>query len=48
MSGWLVNSNKEQFGRVCGIAQHTDGSLLATDDANGVVYRVAYAATKSN
>ncbi|MEZ0485076.1 PQQ-dependent sugar dehydrogenase [Fibrella aquatica] len=42
VSGWLVGNNKEHFGRVCGIAQHTDGSLLVTDDANGVVYRVAY------
>ncbi|MBT9392326.1 PQQ-dependent sugar dehydrogenase [Hymenobacter sp. NST-14] len=42
-TGWLLNGNKEQFGRVCGIAQHADGSLLVSDDANGVVYRVAYA-----
>ncbi|MGY2133142.1 PQQ-dependent sugar dehydrogenase [Hymenobacter sp. HD11105] len=43
VTGWLVNNNKEQFGRVCGIAQHADGSLLVSDDANGVIYRVAYA-----
>ncbi|MBT2559021.1 sorbosone dehydrogenase family protein [Hymenobacter sp. ISL-91] len=43
VTGWLVNDNKEQFGRVCGIAQHADGSLLVSDDATGVVYRVAYA-----
>ena len=43
VTGWLVNDNKEQFGRVCGIAQHPDGSLLVSDDANGVIYRVAYA-----
>ncbi|WP_400191642.1 PQQ-dependent sugar dehydrogenase [Hymenobacter sp. B81] len=42
VTGWLVNGNKEQFGRVCGIAQHPDGSLLVTDDSNGVIYRVAY------
>ncbi|MCY7349400.1 MAG: PQQ-dependent sugar dehydrogenase [Cytophagaceae bacterium] len=48
VSGWLVNNNKEQFGRVCGIAQHTDGSLLVTDDANGVIYRVAYVGAKGN
>ncbi|MCB2377883.1 PQQ-dependent sugar dehydrogenase [Hymenobacter sp. BT635] len=46
VTGWLVNNNKEQFGRVCGIAQHTDGSLLITDDSNGVIYRVAYAGGK--
>ncbi|UOQ74831.1 PQQ-dependent sugar dehydrogenase [Hymenobacter cellulosilyticus] len=47
VTGWLVNNNKEQFGRVCGIAQHTDGSLLISDDSNGVIYRVAYAGGKS-
>jgi glucose/arabinose dehydrogenase len=42
VTGWLVNDNKEQFGRVCGIAQHPDGSLLVSDDSGGVIYRVAY------
>ncbi|MCC2548625.1 PQQ-dependent sugar dehydrogenase [Hymenobacter sp. BT175] len=42
ITGWLVNDNKEQFGRVCGIAQHPDGSLLVSDDSGGVIYRVAY------
>ena len=42
VSGWLVDNNKSHFGRVCGIIQHPDGSLLVTDDANGVIYRVAY------
>jgi glucose/arabinose dehydrogenase len=42
VTGWLVSDNKEQFGRVCGIAQHTDGSLLISDDSGGVIYRVAY------
>lgn len=43
VTGWLVTGNKEQFGRPCGIARHPDGSLLISDDSNGVVYRVAYA-----
>jgi glucose/arabinose dehydrogenase len=42
LSGFLTDDNKGQFGRVVGIAQHTDGSLLVTDDNNGVVYRIAY------
>lgn len=42
VSGWLVNNNQAHFGRVVGIAQHTDGSLLVADDANGVIYRIAY------
>jgi glucose/arabinose dehydrogenase len=37
VTGWLVNDNKEQFGWVCGIAQHTDGSLLVTDARNEVI-----------
>lgn len=41
--GWLVN-NKEHFGRVCDISQYTDGAPLVIDDANGVIYRVAYTA----
>ncbi|WP_420458764.1 YbhB/YbcL family Raf kinase inhibitor-like protein [Neolewinella sp.] len=30
-------------GRLCGLAETTDGSLLFTDDTNGVIYRVSYA-----
>ncbi|WP_420596944.1 PQQ-dependent sugar dehydrogenase [Deinococcus sp.] len=32
----------KQFGRVAGVAQYTDGSLLFTDDQSGVLYRVIY------
>lgn len=32
----------KQFGRVAGVAQYTDGSLLVTDDQSGVIYRVLY------
>jgi hypothetical protein len=42
VSGWLVNNNQTHFGRIVGIKQHTDGSLLVADDANGVIYRIAY------
>lgn len=41
MTGFLVNNNREHFARIVGITMHTDGSLLITDDTNGVVYRVA-------
>ena len=47
LTGFLVDNNQAQFGRVCGLAQHPDGSLLVTDDSNGVIYRVAYAAPSS-
>jgi len=32
-----------QHGRICGNAVAKDGSLLFTDDRNGVIYRVSYA-----
>ncbi len=46
VTGFLVQDEKAQFGRVVGLATYTDGSLLITDDANGVVYRVAYTGAK--
>ncbi|GAA3975379.1 PQQ-dependent sugar dehydrogenase [Allohahella marinimesophila] len=42
VTGFLLEDEKSQFGRVVGLATYTDGSLLITDDSNGVVYRVAY------
>ncbi|TDH23537.1 sorbosone dehydrogenase family protein [Segetibacter sp. 3557_3] len=42
LSGFLVNNNKAHFGRLVGLAMHSDGSLLVSDDTNGVIYRVAY------
>ncbi len=32
----------KQFGRVAGVAQYIDGSLIFTDDQSGVLYRVLY------
>lgn len=42
VSGFTVNNNKAHFGRLVGLAMHTDGSLLFSDDTNGVIYRVSY------
>lgn len=42
LTGFLVDGGKAHFGRPVGLAIHTDGSLLITDDSNGVVYRVSY------
>jgi glucose/arabinose dehydrogenase len=33
-----------QVGRVAGLAVMKDGSLLVSDDSNGVIYRVRYRA----
>ena len=42
LSDFLINNNRAHFGRLVGLAIHTDGSLLVSDDTNGVIYRVAY------
>lgn len=42
VTGFVVNNNKAHFGRLVGVAVHKDGSLLFSDDTNGVIYRVAY------
>jgi glucose/arabinose dehydrogenase len=41
LTGFLVDNNKSHFGRLVGVATHPDGSLLVSDDTNGVIYRVA-------
>ncbi|WP_266368102.1 PQQ-dependent sugar dehydrogenase [Tellurirhabdus rosea] len=42
VTGFLIDNNRSQFGRPVGITTHPDGSLLFSDDNNGVVYRVSY------
>jgi glucose/arabinose dehydrogenase len=42
LSGFVVNKNKAHFARLVGVAVHTDGSLLVSDDTNGVIYRISY------
>ncbi|CCG99692.1 glucose sorbosone dehydrogenase [Fibrella aestuarina BUZ 2] len=42
VTGFLVENNQSQFGRPVGIATLPDGSLIFTDDNNGVIYRVSY------
>jgi glucose/arabinose dehydrogenase len=41
MTGFLLD-NDHQFGRIAGLAVARDGSLLVSEDSNGVIYRVAY------
>ena len=43
-SGWLLPDGASQFGRVAGLAQLADGSLLVSTDSAGVIYRISYAA----
>lgn len=42
VTGFLVDNNQAQFGRPVGVVQHPDGSVLFTDDNNGVIYRLSY------
>ncbi len=42
ITGFFNTKDSTQFARVCGLAQLQDGSILMAEDANGVVYRIAY------
>jgi len=41
LTGFVVNNNKAHFARLVGLAIHSDGSLLVSDDTNGVIYRIS-------
>lgn len=44
VQGFVVQEGDEwgHRGRLCGLTEARDGSLLFTDDTNGVIYRVSY------
>lgn len=42
LTGFLIKEKKAHFGRLAGLAVYTDGSLLVSDDTNGVIYRISY------
>jgi len=43
ITGWLIYDTKpEVWGRPVGLAVHRDGSLLITDDAHNLIWRVSY------
>ena len=47
LTGFLQNPKAErpsQFGRLCGLAEMPDGSLLIGDDEHGAIYRLVYGA----
>jgi glucose/arabinose dehydrogenase len=46
VTGFLLENGQAHFARLCGVALARDGSLLVSDDANGVIYRVAFAGGK--
>ena len=42
ISGFLTAGGQTHIARPVGLAQARDGALLMADDANGVIYRIAY------
>ena len=42
VSGFMSRDGTGQYGRPCGVAVLRDGSILLSDDANGVIYRITY------
>jgi glucose/arabinose dehydrogenase len=42
LTGFLIQGGTHQFGRPAGLAVMKDGSLLVSDDENGLIYRVRY------
>lgn len=42
LTGFLIKEQVANFGRVAGLAVAPDGSLLITEDQNGIIYRVSY------
>jgi glucose/arabinose dehydrogenase len=41
LTGFLVDNNRAHFARLVGVAVHKDGSLLVSDDTNGIIYRIS-------
>jgi Raf kinase inhibitor-like YbhB/YbcL family protein len=42
VSGFMSRDGTGQYGRPCGVAVMRDGSILLSDDNNGVIYRITY------
>lgn len=46
LSGFLINNNKERFGRPSGLIINSEGVVYISDDANGIIYSVKPKAKK--
>jgi glucose/arabinose dehydrogenase len=47
LTGFLASNGSQHYGRIAGLAVARDGSLLVSDDANGVIYRVTSTTTRA-
>jgi glucose/arabinose dehydrogenase len=48
LTGFLTSDGRSQVGRPAGLVVLSDGSLLVSDDSNGVIYRVRYRAGRTS
>lgn len=48
LTGFLLPDGVTNFGRPAGLLVAQDGSLLLTEDTNGVIYRVSYTGARAN
>lgn len=46
--GWLLHEEKAEFGRLAGLAVSATGSLLISEDRNGVIYEITYSGEGSS
>ncbi|MGB7394649.1 MAG: PQQ-dependent sugar dehydrogenase [Pricia sp.] len=42
VTGFLSEDGKSQYGRLVGLLELEDGSVLMSDDENGIIYRISY------
>jgi Raf kinase inhibitor-like YbhB/YbcL family protein len=47
LRGFLTDGGRTHFARPVGLAQAKDGAILMSDDANGVLYRIAYTGSEA-
>ncbi len=48
LTGFLAQNGERHYGRIAGIAVGRDGSLLVSDDTNGVIYRVSHGTSNTS
>ncbi|MBB4193785.1 glucose/arabinose dehydrogenase [Rhizobium aethiopicum] len=42
LTGFLSDDHQSEYGRIAGLAITPEGSLLISEDTNGVIYKVSY------
>ncbi len=48
LTGFLAQNGERHYGRIAGIAVGRDGSLLVSDDTNGLIYRVSHGTSNTS